>query len=201
MSFDELSEQELDNQILRYGISINNDSGHYWWKRYTYCAFWNIVSTPINLTITIFTALSTGETATAGSLIGQSLMTSFNIVSLILSIVNTFFKPLEQLRINQNLKDKWSDIGIEYEQVYNLVSHTKEQKKRKLEAIQKIYDKSNHLKKTDESNYLIDLIFIFCKFLCIRKEIKWLPEASQEYKKEKMKLEKRSNQTFSETNV
>ena len=64
MSSNELTDDEIDFQTLRYGQTINDNVGYYWWKRYTYSAFWNIVSTPINLAITIFTALSTGQTAT-----------------------------------------------------------------------------------------------------------------------------------------
>jgi hypothetical protein len=37
-----------------------------------------------------------------------------------LSIINTFFKPSEQLRTNQSLKEKWSDRGVEYEELYHL---------------------------------------------------------------------------------
>jgi len=206
MSSNELTDDEIDFQTLRYGQTINDNVGYYWWKRYTYSAFWNIVSTPINLAITIFTALSTGQTATQ-SLTNQQIATTINIVTLILSVINTFFKPLEQLRINQSVKDKWSDIGVEYEEVYNTIVHSREQKLKKLEEMKKVFTRSTNTKKADESNYLIDLIFMFSRLFCIRKNIKWIPEASEEYKKEKLKLEalKKSkdeaNQTMAESSV
>jgi hypothetical protein len=177
----ELTDSEMDSEIKRYDNAINKDTGYYWWKRYMYAGFWSVSSNPINLCITIFTAITTGQSAT-GSLFGESVTTSISIATLILSVINTFFKPPEQLRINQVLKDKWADLGIEYEEVHYLISHSINDKKRKLENIQKLYTKVVNLKKNDDTNYFIDLIFLVARFLCIRKEIKWLPEASGVYR-------------------
>jgi hypothetical protein len=177
----ELTDSDMDSEIKRYDNAINKDTGYYWWKRYMYAGFWSVSSNPINLCITIFTAITTGQSAT-GSLFGESVTTSISIATLILSVINTFFKPPEQLRINQVLKDKWADLGIEYEEVHYLISHSINDKKRKLENIQKLYTKVVNLKKNDDTNYFIDLIFLVARFLCIRKEIKWLPEASGVYR-------------------
>jgi hypothetical protein len=177
----ELTDSEMESEIKRYDNAINKDTGYYWWKRYMYAGFWSVSSNPINLCITIFTAITTGQSAT-GSLFGESVTTSISIATLILSVINTFFKPPEQLRINQVLKDKWADLGIEYEEVHYLISHSINDKKRKLENIQKLYTKVVNLKKNDDTNYFIDLIFLVARFLCIRKEIKWLPEASGVYR-------------------
>ncbi len=177
----ELTDSEMESEIKRYDNAINKDTGYYWWKRYMYAGFWSVSSNPINLCITIFTAITTGQSAT-GSLFGESVTTSISIATLILSVINTFFKPPEQLRINQVLKDKWADLGIEYEEVHYLISNSINDKKRKLENIQKLYTKVVNLKKNDDTNYFIDLIFLVARFLCIRKEIKWLPEASGVYR-------------------
>ena len=177
----ELTDSEMESEIKRYDNAINKDTGYYWWKRYIYAGFWSVSSNPINLCITIFTAITTGQSAT-GSLFGESVTTSISIATLILSVINTFFKPPEQLRLNQALKDKWADLGIEYEEVHYLISHSITDKKRKIENIQKLYTKVVNLKKNDDTNYFIDLIFLVARFLCIRKEIKWLPEASSVYR-------------------
>ena len=63
-----------------------------------------------------------------------------------------------------------------------MISHSINDKKRKIENIQKLYTKVVNLKKNDDTNYFIDLIFLVARFLCIRKEIKWLPEASSVYR-------------------
>jgi hypothetical protein len=174
---------ELDTAIGRYSANINQDAGFYWWKRYTYSAFWSISATPINLLITIITALTTAQTTT-GALLGNSLSSSLGITALLLSVVNTFFKPYTQLTDNQALKEKWADIGIEFETIYFLPAHNDEEKRNKLVKLEENWDRVCGLKKTDDNNYFIDIIFLISKTLCIRKDIKWLPEASEAYKKE-----------------
>jgi hypothetical protein len=176
----DLTDSEMNSEIKRYDDAINKDTGYYWWKRYIYAGFWSVSSNPINLCITIFTAITTGQSAT-GSLFGESVTTSISVSTLILSVINTFFKPPEQLRLNQVLKDKWADLGVEYEEVHYQISHSIADKKKKLENIQKLYSKVVSLKKNDDTNYFIDLIFLLARFMCIRKEIKWLPDASTVY--------------------
>ena len=100
----DLTDSEMNSEIKRYDDAINKDTGYYWWKRYIYAGFWSVSSNPINLCITIFTAITTGQSAT-GSLFGESVTTSISIATLILSVINTFFKPPEQLRLNQVLKE------------------------------------------------------------------------------------------------
>jgi hypothetical protein len=197
-----LSEREIDSEILRYSNVINKDTGFHWWKRYTYSAFWSITANPINLSITIFTALTTGESAT-GSLFGESITTSIGLLTLVLSIINTFFKPYDQLRTNQSLKEKWSDRGVEYEELYHQVVHNIDDKKIKLQKFQELYSNISVLKKNNESNYIIDLIFTIARVICIRKDVKWIPEASEEYKREMEKINslRTDARTVSETTV
>ena len=197
-----LSEREIESEILRYSNIINKDTGFHWWKRYTYSAFWSITANPINLSITIFTALTTGQSAT-GSLFGESITTSIGLLTLVLSIINTFFKPYDQLRTNQSLKEKWSDRGVEYEELYHQVVHNIDDKKIKLQKFQELYANISVLKKNNESNYIIDLIFTIARVICIRKDVKWLPEASEEYKREMEAINslRTDARTVSETTV
>ena len=175
---------ELDTAINRYSENINKDAGFYWWKRYTYSAFWSISATPINLLITIFTALTTGQTST-GTLLGNTTSTTLGITTLLLSVINTFFKPYTQLTDNQTMKEKWADIGIEFETIYYSTAHTDAEKRSKLEKLIAHWDKVCALKKFDDNNYLIDVIFLVSKTFCIRKDILWLPDASDARKKER----------------
>ena len=180
------SPQELDSAISRYGHNINKNSGFYWWKRYTYAAIWSLSATPINLFITIFTALTTAQTTT-GSLLGDNTSALLGISTLVLSVVNTFFKPYNQLIVNQGLKEKWAEIGIEFESIYYSPAHNDVDKKEKLRRLSSMWDKVCNLKKNDDNNYLIDVIFLISKIFCIRKNINWLPSASDEYKKERLR--------------
>jgi len=75
---DSVINDAFEIEIKDYLKKLNEDIGFYWWKYYTYCAFWTNISVPINLTITILTALTTGQTAT-GSLINNETSTIFGI--------------------------------------------------------------------------------------------------------------------------
>lgn len=80
----------IDDESNGYIEKLNYDIGYFWWKQYVYCAFWSNISTPINLLITILTALTTGQSAT-NSLISESTNTQLGITALFISIFNTFF--------------------------------------------------------------------------------------------------------------
>lgn len=200
MAYDTLTGSELDSEILRCGNNINKDTGFYWWKMYTYSAFWSVTSTPINLAITVFTALTTAQTTT-GSLVGESVSAALGIITLILSVINTFFKPSTQLMANQTLQEKWADIAIEFEDIYHCVAHNDIEKRHKLARLVKNWERVCSLKKTNDSNYLIDLIFIFSRTLCIRKDIRWLPEAREEYKRELERIRVQNMHLIDETIV
>ena len=78
-------DMNLEDEITNYVDKLNYDIGFYFWKRYVYCAFWSNISTPINLAITILTALTTGQSAT-NSLISESTNTRLGIAALFISI-------------------------------------------------------------------------------------------------------------------
>lgn len=84
---------------------------------YIYSAFWNNISTPINLAITILTALTTGQSASQ-NLISVSLNTQLGISVLLLSIFNTFFRPYHQLTFNRQITKKWCKLGTKFDKLY-----------------------------------------------------------------------------------
>ena len=155
-----------DCEIKNYLEKLNVDIGFYWWKYYTYCAFWSNISVPINLTITILTALTTGQSAT-GSLIDNHTSTVFGIVVLIISIFNTFFRPTQQLNDNEEEKKKWAGLGTKFEILY----YDKIKQKKKIEELFKLV---GSVKRDVENNYLIDLIYMITKRLFIRDDITWI---------------------------
>jgi hypothetical protein len=101
------------------------------------------------------------------------------------------------------LKEKWSDRGVEYEELYHQVVHNIDEKKIKLQKFQELYANISVLKKNNESNYIIDLIFTIARVICIRKDVKWIPEASEEYKREMEEINRLRTDapTVSETTV
>jgi len=178
MSLLQKSPRNLDSDIIKISENINKDTGFFWWKGYTYSAFWSIISTPINLSITVFTALTTAQTSTE-SLISPSVGITIGICTLILSVINTFFKPYSKLTNSKKITEKWSDIGVEFENLHISSTYNDQDKKTKLQNLEQLWEKVCSLKKNEDNNYLIDLIFLISRTFCIRKSIRWLPEGRE----------------------
>jgi hypothetical protein len=164
---------DIEDEINGYINKINSDIGFYWKKRYIYSAFWSNISTPINLSIVILTALTTGENATK-DLIGQRVSTILGIVVLFVSIINTFFRPNEQLAKNQTLQEKWADIGEEFDEIYYDRVYTLKEKSDQLVKLEKLFKSMSSVKRMDDNNYLIDLLFFIIRCTCIRGNIDWV---------------------------
>jgi hypothetical protein len=168
-------EMNLDDEIAGYVDKLNYDIGYCFWKRYVYCAFWSNISTPINLAITILTALTTGQSAT-NSLISESTNTRLGIAALFISIFNTFFRPTQQLNDNTQIKNQWTELGAKFEEIYYNKVYSVEEKKVKLNQLQSLFKENNELKRSNSANYFIDLIFMIAEYGCIRDNIYWIPD-------------------------
>ena len=162
---------------------IDRDIGYNFWKKYVASAFWSQISTPINLVITFLTAITTAQAQTP-DLIAQSIYAQLAIVSLIITTLNTFFRPHAQFAINTEFLQKWNDVGIQFEKEYydKIIVQTisdddfkiVDAKIKKFEGIQ---DQMNALRKsegTNTVNFLTDLIFIICYKTCIRNYKRWM---------------------------
>ena len=172
---------DLDREILSYIKKINKDIGYYWWKQYIYYTFWNNINTPINLTITILTALTTGKNITQ-EIISENTATIFGSVVILLSIFTTFFKPTEKTNKNNVILKRWADIGYRFDNIYlDKVSeeNSYEEKKIKLQKLQELFRDMSNLKKENESNLIIDTIFSCAKKMCLMRNdrLYWMPEA------------------------
>lgn len=175
---------DVEDEINGYIDKINSDIGFYWWKRYIYSAFWANVSTPINLSIIILTALTTGENATK-DLIGQHVSTILGIVVLFVSIFNTFFRPNEQLAQNQKIMEDWAVVGESFDEIYYDRVYTPKEKLGQLVKLEKLFKSMSSLKRINDNNYFIDLLYLIIRYTCIRKNIKWIHmnDASETVKK------------------
>lgn len=165
----------MDDEINGYLDKINKDLGYYWWKRYIYTAFWNNISTPINLSIIILTALTTGQSATQ-NLISKELSTILGAVTLFVSIFNSYFKPYEQLTQNQVVLKQWSSLGQDFDQIYYNRVYTIHEKKVRLKELEKLFSKISKTRRDDDNNFCIDFLYIFIRCICIRDNITWLNE-------------------------
>lgn len=159
---------------------LDQDIGFYYWKRYVAAAFWAQISTPINLVITLLTALTTAQ-ATASDILPQSIYSQISIVSLLITTLNTFFRPHVQLNANNELMKKWSELGIEFENLYyddleDPKDNIKELDKR-IKRYKSLQDKINDQRKSEGPgtiNFTTDFIHLICMATCISKYKRWL---------------------------
>jgi len=157
----------IDEESNGYIDKINKDIGFYWWKRYIYSAFWSNISTPINLSIVILTAITTGQNATQ-HLISDHVSIILGIVVLFISIFNTFFKPYEQMTHNQEILQNWSEVGEQFDEIYYDRVYTVEEKQSRLLKLETLFKSMSSLKRANDNNYLIDMIYLMLRLICIR---------------------------------
>jgi hypothetical protein len=166
--------KHITEQINIFYNSLNKNIGLYWWKKYITTAFWKNISTPINLSITILTALTTGQIATHG-LFSDNTTTKLSVSTLLLSIINTFFRPNTQYSTNLEEMKKWADYGIEFEEISIKPAINETKLKDKLNLYKSLFKKVNQLKRADTSNYFTDLIYIIATYTCLKEE-NWLKD-------------------------
>jgi hypothetical protein len=155
---------------------LDIDIGFYFWKKYVASAVWSNLSTPINLIITLLTALSTAQT-TSKNIISDNLAVDISIATLVITVINTFFRPHFQMTQNIDYMKKWSALGNDFEEIY----YSEEKYTTNIETIidkyRELQTRVNQLKETegpDTTNFFTDLIHIICNITCLKKYQRWL---------------------------
>ena len=117
------SKDSVDSRKINYlhlvSVEDNLDKllGFYYWKRYIAAAFWSNISTPINLAITLMTAMTTAQ-ATTLNLFSNSITSTISIITFALTVVNTFFKPHLQMTQNITIMEQWNSVGVDFELIF-----------------------------------------------------------------------------------
>jgi hypothetical protein len=172
--------------VVTTGNKLDADIGWYYWKRYVAAAFWAQISMPMNLMITLLTALTTAQ-ASAPDLLPQEAYKTLTYISLLLTVLNTFFRPHEKLQINIKVMKEWTDHGLAFEKIYfspnALVLRYQGPRtlsdgdvKWLLDAYYKVRDDVNTQRQKEGPemiNFLTDVLHILCFYTCIRKNQKW----------------------------
>lgn len=164
----------LQEDVKKYVNKLNKDIGFYWWKRYIYCGFWSNISTPINLSIVVITALTTGQSATQ-QLVSDRTSTILGAIVLFISIFNTFFKPNDQVASNGTILKKWQEYGTEFEEIVYLPDGTENEQKAKLHRLTELFKKTNALKRDNNLTQCIDILVYCVQIMCVRKHLRWIP--------------------------
>lgn len=159
----------MSNQLKE---KLDTDLGFYYWKYYIAGAFWSNIATPINLCITILSALVSAQ-ANTDSVLSTIVFKDLSIALLLLSTLNTFLRPHIQMNENVQLKQKYDSLGAEFEQIH----FSNEANEDKISKYEEIAKQMNELRKSDSvssQNYLTDLIHIICRQTCLKDKILWL---------------------------
>jgi hypothetical protein len=148
-----------------------------WWQKYISAAFWNNISTPLNLCIMLLTTLTTGQ-ATTSNLLSNSNFISISVASLILSVINTFFRPHTQMNDNLEIMRKWQHLGSMFERIYYSKNNSKEDFERRYKAYATLQKDIHNLQNSPtptSQNFLTDILYyLINKLLKKRQRHLWI---------------------------
>lgn len=162
--------------VIYLESKLDIDIGYYFWKKYVASAFWSNISTPINLIITLLTAITTAHTA-SNQIISEDTSVKLGVITLVITAMNTFFRPHTKMSQSIELMKKWIELGNDFEETY----YSEYKYNTNADTIIKTYKefqvRANQLKEAEgpeTMNFLTDLIHIISNKLCLRKYQKWL---------------------------
>lgn len=177
--YDEDKELEQRYQYMKsLELKIDTEIGYRFWNRYVSAAFWSNISLPINLSITMLTALSTGQ-ATTDNLLPRQLYVNISIATLVISTLNTYFRPHLQMNKNIELMNKWNVFGCEFEEMYYSEKNNLFQVNERIRGYEDLIHRIHDLKKNENMegfNTMTDIIYCLlrmCKCF-IKNKSRWL---------------------------
>jgi hypothetical protein len=133
------------------------------------------------------TALTTAQ-ANAPDLLNSEIYKKLTIATLVLTVVNTFFKPHEKAQHNKDYMKQWSLVGIEFEKVYyskkNNVMNSYAENNDAIYDYEKVEEKMNELRQKegpDVTNFVTDFIHLICYLTCLKNYRYWIKIDDYEY--------------------
>ena len=177
--YEEDKELEKRHQYMKsLELKIDTEIGYRFWNRYVSAAVWSNISLPINLSITMLTALSTGQ-ATTDNLLPRQLYVNISIATLVISTLNTYFRPHLQMNKNIELMNKWNVFGCEFEEMYYSEKNDLFQVNERIRGYEELIHRIHELKKNENMegfNTMTDIIYCLlrmCKCF-IKNKSRWL---------------------------
>lgn len=148
--------------------------GFGWWKRYIAAAFWSNITTPLNLSITLLTALTTMQISSS-DVFSKDVITAINVTALSLSTLNTFFRPHHQMTELTKSLAQWTAFGNAFEDILVGTMDTQERQSQ----FEKLHREINAYRITqtdnfDQQNFLTDLLHTIARVTVLRKRERWL---------------------------
>jgi hypothetical protein len=172
-----MAQENYQEAMKKLEDRLNKDLGFSWWKKYIAAAFWSNISTPVNLAITVLTALTTGQ-ATTNNLLSQRAYVNISIATLLLSVINTFFRPHDQSATMVKIMNKFQSFGSNFEEIYYTDNNDLNDYKRRFDAYTTLQSAINAYKNQDSSpesqNFLSDFIHMVARFTLLQKREEWI---------------------------
>jgi hypothetical protein len=170
-------QENFQESMVLLESRLNKELGFLWWKKYIAAAFWSNISTPLDLSITVLTALTTAQ-ATTNNLLSQNVYVNISIGTLIISSINTFFRPHDQSTNMIKVMNKYQEFGSIFEEIYYTDNNDLGDYKRRFDAYSKLQIDLNHYKNLDSSpetqNFVSDLIHLIARYIFLKKREAWL---------------------------
>jgi hypothetical protein len=155
--------------MLIFQDNLNRQIGFNRWKRYVSANFWNYITTPINFTITLFTAISAGQTGTGSGFLSSTQLFSILFASFILSTINTFFKLKDKSEISYGIAKKYDKFGATFEQIYFSNIKNQHDVEERLSKYRKLHEEINYYITNEEFenvDYIADVLFVCFRRIC-----------------------------------
>lgn len=174
---DESNASKLYQHMNQLETKINIEIGFRFWNKYVSAAFWSNISLPVNLSITMLTALSTGQ-ATTDNLLPKNLYVNISVATLVISVLNTYFRPHIQMNKNLEMMNKWNILGCEFEEIYYSEKSAEHDLERRIAEYDVLMHKINDLKKNENletQNFVTDIIYGMLRSCsCFKHQNSWL---------------------------
>lgn len=154
--------------------------GFFFWKTYVAATLYANISTPINLTITIFTALMTAHSSTSSSFISSEMNMKINLVTFLVSILNSYFTPQKEFNELNEYLIKWSTLGNCFEKCI----YTNNTYEEKIANYTKLLDEANNLYKEQylkKRNFLTDMLHTIVKFTFMDSNDRWMKQGTFDF--------------------
>lgn len=148
--------------MLVFQDNLNRQIGFNRRKRYVAANFWNYITTPINFIITLFTAISAGQTGTGSVFLSDTQLFAILFASFILSSINTFFKLKEKSELSYSIAKKFDKFGADFEQIYYTNIKNQKHVEARLNNYRILHQAINEYMTQDDfenADYIADFLF------------------------------------------
>ncbi len=164
---------------------LNKRIGTQAWKKYLSAAFWNYITTPINFSITLLTAIATGQAATS-NILSQEQTLIILFVTFVLTTTNSFFKLNTKMNLNFEAARSYYTFGGEFEKIYYTPLFNDLDVKAKLDSYELLHQNMNTYmvsETIENQNYVTEMIYFLVSWAaccaCLGNITEWIVESER----------------------